>query len=1305
VRFRPRLAPTPTQARHVARVTLWVFVTVLVTIPLDGARSAASAPAISALRWTDTTPDTMLDNALARALAPESPERARAAAVAMAVALADRAGAGRARDALERIAAAGTVPPELRAETALLARTLGADEGTGAGLRRDRGLGVVQDLSVLGPFRDNGGGLVVHDGPEDARAAEGGSGDHSWGSYEVRWRPVPPAFAGARGVPLELFVFPRKESCTWVATRLAVGRAQRLTLRVAAAGQVRLAFDGHDAGRDDDVHRSMGFDRVAARVDATAGAHLVAAKVCSGALDDDGRVRLRVTDDEGRWPDGVTAAALAKDAAATAAGPAALHPMTTPLGRALDVPSDADPDARIDGAVLRTLGGADDLRSPRAPGILSALADGPLSPDRLAMVAWLAPSGANRGAWLNRARGQADGATRAFVDRRLVERHIEAQLPDWAMASLRGAEIDHALDPEATMLSAQVELALGTEALRIRALRRLEVAARASPQTAPDALLELVARSAEGLRPDLELWAREELATRGEIGADRVRTLASTRGRVETVRAAARAFAEGALDDADDAVAITDAVATTGADAEALALLRQAATWAPNRAAVWSAIAREAAAGQSPVSGSADAADARDADRAKAVAVALRRARELDPGEARYRAELALRARTPTGDADTRDDEKYIVAAPVILARRTNPGPAGTGAATASTAVDDGPKGAPTAKSSGPAPKPVPFATDVADRELHWLRAVVMHADRRVSEMVHYAREIVIAPRTEDELYEDIPAEGDSTEILRARVHRKDGGIAFPVEEANENAHPRIRWPELSSGDVVEVAFRSWTAGPVGGRGDPPFYRLDYAGALSTHPVLYNEVIVEAPSDRPIFVDVVNGKPDRREERDEGGRRVVRLVWPKPATVPDEPLAPPLSEVIPTVVLSTFKDWDAFRAWYGEAVLGFTEPDAQVRELAAKLTKGRATRDDRVRAIFDFVADDIRYVNYVSGEWWLPNRPQQLLARREGDCDDKALLLITLLKAVGIDAQEVMVQTRLTGQPSILRARGAAIPLFDHGIAFLPGPHGGRYLDATSPQSRLGPLPSMDARGVALRLDGPAQVVDLPASSPDDHGVDATWTVKLDEDGRAQLDGQERASGDDAFWMRTNLTEPGARAQWVEDRLVSWFSSVEVDQKVDFRGDLPQGAASLAWHARSGGLARHEGPELVVSLAPAQTLAAQLAPLVRRTLPVWLPPHVAPRRESGTIRVVAPEGWRFEELPPGGDENGGPFGRAHLDVARDPADPRAVVARRTLVFDQSTVPVDQYPAWRAWVQRVDALMHKTLRVTRTGATP
>jgi hypothetical protein len=742
-----------------------------------------------------------------------------------------------------------------------------------------------------------------------------------------------------------------------------------------------------------------------------------------------------------------------------------------------------------------------------------------------------------------------------------------------------------------------------------------------------------------------------------------VRVLASVRGRAAAIPAAKRAFA-GGLTDASDALAVAQAIARTGAHEEARALYETLARWAPNRAPVWAGLAQELSAAPADATGSA------------VIAAALRRARELDPGEARYRAELALRTKASSREAETHDDDKYLVPSETILSRRV---------------------GVPAPGAGGPE------APDVADRQLYWLRAVVMHPDRRVSEMVQYAREIVIAPRTEDDLYEDIPSEGDLTEILRARVHRKDGSEAFPVEEANEHATPRIRWPELAPGDVVEVAFRSWTAGPVGGRGDPPFYRLDYAAALSTHPISYNEDVIESPADHPIYAGVVNGKADRTEERDENGRHVVRYVWDHPVNVADEPLSPPISEIVPVLVMSTFRDWSQFRAWYADAVHGFTEPDAQVRELAAKLTRGKASREDKLRALFDFVADDIRYVNYVSGEWWLPNRPQQLLARREGDCDDKALLLITLLKAVGIEAQEVMVQTRLTNEPSIVRAKAAAIPLFDHGIAFLPGPGGGTYLDATSPQSRLGPLPSMDARAPALRLDGPAEMVSLPSSSPDDHGVDSTWTVKLAPTGSAELEGDERAIGDEAFWMRSNLTEPDPRAQWVEDHLVGpWFSTVEVDKKVDFQGDLGRGRASVKWKARSDGLARHEGTELVLPLSPSSTLASQLAPLVRRTVPVWLPSSMAPRKEVRTIRVVAPKGWRFETLPQGGDENGGPFGRAHLEIARDPRDPQAVLVKRSMVFDQNVIPIDEYPRWRGWVQRVDALMHKALRLEAAG---
>jgi hypothetical protein len=1238
----------------------------------------AKAPA-TAGRWVDETPDATIEDHAKRALAATSTEADRVSALTIIAALAPRAREDVGPAAMKNIARSLERTPadaELRGETVALARSFEVDEGTAAGAEKARSeAGVVTNLAILGPFRDTGGGLDAHDGPEAAKGAAGftdPNASYSWGTVEVGWRPVPETFAQARGVPLDLLIHPRKESCSWLASKITLPAKTAMIVRLAAAGTVRLVVDGVDVGKSDDVHESLRFDRLAARIEAAAGAHLVAAKVCTGALDDSGRVRIRITDDKHQPLKFDSSAELAPKPGETIPwGTVKPTRLVTPLVRTANATAKSSTDALLAAAIVRTSAGADDEKSPRAPGLLDALLQNTsLDADRLAMAAWITPSGANKSARLYRARTAAtqasDNATLAFVDRRLVEQHLDADTPDWAIATMRGAKIDTKRDAEALLLSSRIAKALRVESLGIASMRALAAAFRVDHKHVPQALLfEL---SSQARANDVHTWVEvtQELTRRGIRGEVLVDAM-GTRSRADVEAAAKDAYA-GGMDDVDEALSVAKHVVDAGGHELAVQLYRAACLWAPNRPEAWAGLARElAAAPTSP----------KDKD---LVLVALRRARELAPGDAKYRAELAMRtsgprANVPSGgpSKEGADDERYLAKSETILARR----------------------------------KGVPSGTpDVADRELHWLRAVRMHADNRVSQLIHYAREIVVPPRTQQELFEPIPPEGDLTEILKARVHRKNGGIEFPVEEHNDGSRPRIRWPELEAGDTVEVAVRQWTSTAVGGRGDAPFYFMDYAGSAASHPLLYNEVIVETLPGHPLYVDVINDKlaPYKRVERDdkERGVHVLQLVWDKPMVVPEEPLAPHQSEVAPVIVGSTFKTWTDFRKWYAEAVRGFTEPDEEVRRIAADLTKGKTTRDEKLRALFEFVADDIRYVNYVSGEWWLPNRPQQLLARREGDCDDKAILLITLLRAIGIEAQEVMVQTRLTGQPSLMFAKNAAVPLFDHGIAFLPTPGvagGGMYLDATSPQSRLGPIPSMDARAVALRMDGPAEIVQLPSSSPEDHGADVNWSITIATDGSGELVGQERHFGDGAFWLRTNLSQAEARAQYVEDSLVApWFSTVDLDKTIEFKGDLPNGQALVKYKARSRNMARREGKDLVLSLSPAATYGSQIAPLPTRTLPVLLPSYFAPSHQTRTVRAVAPTGMAWAELPPGGDANGGEFGRAHLELARDPKDPRALIIKRTVLFNQHLIPVEKYQAWRSWVQQVDALMHKEVRL-------
>jgi hypothetical protein len=1205
----------------------------------------------------------MLDLALRRAGAGGEGAMAGLAEV---YSLADRASAGRTRSGLDAL---GHGDDEIAVQARWLAAGLDPTP-------RAAPPGLVRTWSLLGPFQDTGGGLARREGPEENQSWGDPNASYAWGAYEARWRDVPREFISARGVPLDLMIQPRKESCSYLATKVSIKDKAPIVLWVGASGSVRLIWDGADLASSEDDHQGLVFDRLAAKIEPTPGDHVLAVKVCTGALSDDGRVRVRAADPSGKSID------LATSAIGGFRPPSAkpvFSVVKTPLARAIDVGKDPSDERALFAAVVRTLGNADDLRSPRSPGLLDKVANGKkTTPDALAMAGWISPFGASRSGWLNlaveRATAAGDHATASFAERRLTISRLSARWVDWAMATLSREPFASEQDSEARLIRSMVRGGLGLESLRRVALTEMLETANNEGSRTSVALWQELATLARQLDPVVYARAKNQLAQLVPESRDAGWVDAMTAYSAGAVKTAAEeALSAGAITSDSELLELADTLESAGLRDDARGVYERASRLCPNRAAVWSGLASSAF----------------EVNHADDGMKALARARQLEPAEVKYRVEMSYRseakrlaARAPSErekaplatDEDEAADTAYLVEPQVFLAR----------------------------KDKDPAKK-----GQVADRQLHWMRAVTYHADRRVSQLIQYAKEIVIEPRTQEELYEAIPAEGDETEILRARVHRASGGVAFAEEQKSEGGRPQIRWPDLKTGDVVEVTIRSWTSGPVGRRGDPPFYFTDYAGSLATHPLLYNDVVVDSPADRPLAVDVLHGKPDRMTDETKKGRRIVRMIWDRPVSVPDEPLAPRSTEVLPTIVGSTFATWKEFREWYQAAVEGFTEPDEQVRRLAADLTKGKTSRDDKVKAIFEYVADDIRYVNYVSGEWWLPNRPQQLLARRQGDCDDKAILLITLLKAVGIDATEVLVQTRYTGQPSLLLSQKAAIPLFDHGIAYLPGVGGapGRWLDATSPQSRIGPLPSMDARALALYVSqGPPAMVKTPSASPDEHGVDGTWKIQLSASGAGDLDANERHMGDHAFVLRSSLGEKDARPQWVEQNLLAgWFPTVEVGKDVEFTTNLPQGAARVRYRAHSAGLARREADELVLPLAPSTTMTSQLAPLVKRTLPVVLPPNTAPSHQTRIIRVLPPPNYKAAELAKGGEENGGEFGYAKVDIKNDPENPRGVLVTRTVVFDMSTIPVEKYEAWRAWLQRVDALLHRSVRFAPVAA--
>lgn len=146
-----------------------------------------------------------------------------------------------------------------------------------------------------------------------------------------------------------------------------------------------------------------------------------------------------------------------------------------------------------------------------------------------------------------------------------------------------------------------------------------------------------------------------------------------------------------------------------------------------------------------------------------------------------------------------------------------------------------------------------------------------------------------------------------------------------------------------------------------------------------------------------------------------------------------EDSVPSWYEARKSVQVTAFASWAEVAAW-AEAMFRLdARSTAEVKALADTFRTAHPTRDAQITAAIRFVQDDIRYLGIEMGRnSHQPHQPWETLEARWGDCKDKSLLLVALLRELGLEAHPALVNTRLEHR---LADKIASPFLFDHVIA------------------------------------------------------------------------------------------------------------------------------------------------------------------------------------------------------------------------------------------------------------------------------
>ncbi|MDP2906209.1 MAG: DUF3857 domain-containing protein [Candidatus Omnitrophota bacterium] len=354
----------------------------------------------------------------------------------------------------------------------------------------------------------------------------------------------------------------------------------------------------------------------------------------------------------------------------------------------------------------------------------------------------------------------------------------------------------------------------------------------------------------------------------------------------------------------------------------------------------------------------------------------------------------------------------------------------------------------------------------------------------------------------------------ESVELEYARTIKPDGRVAevgshnirdvskymnFPLY-SNARLYI-ISFPEVTEGAVVEYKLKIYSSELINKKD----FMLAYP-VQAQEPVLSANFSVTLPKDRPLRVKVINNEyndfgaklePVQTEQKD-GGLVYSWQFKGLPQIIPEANM-PPSSQINPTLLMSTFPSWQEVYDWWQALAKDRILAAEPIKVKVKELIEGKASAEEKLMAIHDFCAKNIRYVAVEYGQaGYKPHQAEDIFRNKYGDCKDQSILLVTMLREAGIKAYPVLISTYdyYDLAPELPSA------LFDHCIAVARLDDKDIFIDPTASTCSLGDLPVADQqRKVLVFEDAGYKIQDTPLFSAGHNTVRQETDIILDKEG------------------------------------------------------------------------------------------------------------------------------------------------------------------------------------------------------------
>jgi len=396
--------------------------------------------------------------------------------------------------------------------------------------------------------------------------------------------------------------------------------------------------------------------------------------------------------------------------------------------------------------------------------------------------------------------------------------------------------------------------------------------------------------------------------------------------------------------------------------------------------------------------------------------------------------------------------------------------------------------------------------------------------------------------------------------------------------------------------------------------------------------------------------------------------------------------------------------WADIAKWYADNARSRYTVTPKVAAKITQVVAGAKTRDDSVRALHRWVAQDIRYVSIALGMGgYQPRAPETVFETGFGDCKDKTTLFIAALGKIGVTAFPVILSSDGNAKRDL-----PTINQFDHAIAAVQKPDGYQFVDLTAALVPYGQLPASEQGGFALVVhpDGRAEEVVLPVDPTSTNREDLKISGRLGEDGMFNGKYDATAQGSSSELLRTLFENPldsTQRADFPKQLARKFFEDADADSLTIFNGKDLSITPRLSFRIRNAKAVVDAGGTRILTIpvgnmSAMATMASSLDKEPARRFPIDASKIIGPHVSATTVSIILPNGWKAK-LPPNVSASSA-FGSYTSEYSQVGEELRI---SRTISGTRAILPPNRINDLIAWLHAIGKDDSKFIVLERSGA--